>query len=44
MIIWKPIKNYEGLYEVNNNGDIRNVKFERRNVLKGNSIILGIDM
>ena len=23
--IWKPIKNYEGLYEVSNNGRIRSV-------------------
>lgn len=41
MTIWKPIKNYEGLYEVSDSGEIRNVKFDRHNVLKGNTNDIG---
>lgn len=32
---WKPIKNFEGLYEVSNLGEIRNIKWPRKNILKG---------
>lgn len=32
MIVWKPLKDYEGLYEVNNEGSVRSVKTLREKV------------
>ena len=34
MEIWKPVKGYEGLYEVSNNGKVRSLKNSRHNVRK----------
>ena len=33
--IWKPIKGYEGLYEVSNFGRIKSLKFGKERILKG---------
>ena len=32
--IWKPIKNYEGLYDASNYGRIRSLKFGKVRILK----------
>lgn len=37
--IWKPIKGYEGLYEVSNLGNIKSVKRKAKNRGKGKRII-----
>lgn len=37
--IWKPIKDYEGLYEVSNLGNIKSVKRKAKNRGKGKRII-----
>lgn len=36
MIIWKPIPNYEDLYEISNNGDVRPIhpRYKEKNILK----------
>ena len=33
--IWKEIKGYEGLYQVSNLGNIKHLKFKKKNVLTG---------
>ena len=33
--IWKPIKGYEGLYEVSNFGRIKSLKFGKERIIKG---------
>ena len=33
--IWKPIKDYEGIYEVSNLGNIKSFKRSKEKVLKG---------
>ena len=32
--IWKPIKGYEGLYEVSNFGRIKSLKFGKERIIK----------
>ena len=34
--IWKPIKDYEGLYEVSNFGNVRSLRFDKVKLLKLN--------
>jgi len=34
--IWKPIKGYEGLYEISNYGRVKSFKWNKKKILKGN--------